>query len=410
VKKNLNFVIVGHVDHGKSTLIGRLFYDTNSLPNDFIEEIKKTCKMLGKNLEFAYILDSLEEERKQNITIDTTQAFFKTKKREYVFIDAPGHREFIKNMITGASQAQAAVLLVDATVGIEEQTRRHAYILNLLGIYQVIVAINKMDLVNYSEDQYNKVKTQTQKFLRSLNIQAFSYIPVSAMKGDNIANKSENMSWFNNSTFLEVLDTLKKPETAVHKSLIFSVQDVYKIDEKRIVVGKIETGNITKGMRVKILPGGEITRIKSIEKFLEDRDQACAGESIGITTEDSVFCDRGNIICSHDTELNMRDEFVANIFWMSREKLRKTEKLLLRCGTQETLCKIIEIKKRFDSSDLKVIERNGHTLENLEVGEIVVKTKEPIVITSFSSVPGIGRFVLTQKNNVVAGGIIPFVK
>ncbi|GAI20377.1 unnamed protein product, partial [marine sediment metagenome] len=192
----LSFVIVGHVDHGKSTLIGRLLYDTDSLPSDKIEEIKKVSAGQGKRTEFAYLLDHLEEERKQGITIDTTQVFFKTGKRHYVIIDAPGHVEFVKNMITGASQAEAAVLIVDVTEGVKEQTRRHSYMLSLLGLHQAVVVLNKMDLVDFSEERFNTIKKDVQKWLKSINIEPILDIPISAIKGDNIAKKSENMNWY----------------------------------------------------------------------------------------------------------------------------------------------------------------------------------------------------------------------
>ena len=217
-KEHMKIVIVGHVDHGKSTLIGRLLYDTSSLPDGFIEEIKKTCEMLGRELEFAYVLDSLEEEREQNITIDTTQTFFKTKKREYVIIDAPGHKEFVKNMITGASLAEAAILIVSAKEGVQEQTKRHAYILSMLGIKQVIVAVNKIDLIGYKEEIFNSVKGELLKFLDSVKIKPSYVIPISAKEGDNIAKKSEKIRWYSSLTVLEALDAFETEKKATKAS------------------------------------------------------------------------------------------------------------------------------------------------------------------------------------------------
>ncbi len=250
---DLKFVIVGHVDHGKSTLIGRLLYDTHSLAVDKIEEIEKASRDLGKETEFAYLLDHLEEERQQGITIDTTQAFFKTEKRQYVIIDAPGHVEFVKNMITGASQAEAAVLIIDAGEGVREQTRRHAYLLSMLGLNQVIVVLNKMDLVKFGEESFNEVKNKIDEFLNSINMRPVSYIPICAIKGDNIARKSPKMNWYSGLTFLETLDVLENRESSENKPLIFPVQDVYEIGDKRIVVGRIEAGVLEKGCRIKIL-------------------------------------------------------------------------------------------------------------------------------------------------------------
>jgi sulfate adenylyltransferase subunit 1 len=222
----LSFVIVGHVDHGKSTLIGRLLYDTDSLAPDKIEEVRKASSEQGKQTEFAYLLDHLEEERKQGITIDTTQVFFKTDKRRYVIIDAPGHVEFVKNMITGASQAEAAVLIVDVKEGVKEQTRRHSYMLSLLGLDQVIVVLNKMDLVDFSKDVFDSVKKDVEEWLKSIKISSSVYIPISASKGENIASRSEKMPWYSGATFLESLDTMQNKQPPEDKSLLLPIQDV----------------------------------------------------------------------------------------------------------------------------------------------------------------------------------------
>ncbi len=405
----LSFVIVGHIDHGKSTLIGRLLYDTNSLPPDKIEEVKKASVIQGKKMEFAYLLDHLEEERKQGITIDTTQVFFKTSKRRYVIIDAPGHVEFVKNMITGASQAEAAVLIVDVVEGIKEQTRRHSYMLSLLGLGQVIVVLNKMDLVEFSQDHFNTIKHQMLEWLKTIGIEAALCIPISAIEGDNIAVKSDNMKWYAGPTFLESMDTLQNKQPPEDKSLLFPIQDVYKIEDKRINAGRVESGIIKEGAEIKILPGGQVTRINSIEKFLEKPHEAVAGECIGLTTTDSVFLDRGNVLCSPGSEPTLTDRICANIFWMAKKDLKKDQKLKIRCATQETSCRIESINKRIDSSTLEVIAEDADAIGNLEVGEVVVKTKKPLAITSFNDVQELGRFVLVQDENICGGGIVTVV-
>ena len=403
---NLKFVIVGHVDHGKSTLIGRLLYDTDSLPADKIEEIRKASKDLGRETEFAYLLDHLEEERQQGITIDTTQVFFKTNKRHYVIIDAPGHVEFVKNMITGASQAEAAVLIIDVKEGVKEQTKRHAYILSLLGLNQVIVTLNKMDLEDFREERFNEVKKQVQEFLNFINVEPAFYIPICAIKGDNVVEKSKNMNWYKGPTFAESLDTLKNRESTKDKALIFPIQDIYKINDKRIAVGKIEAGIIRKAQAIKVLPSGQITKVRSIEKFQDNANVGYAGESIGITTCDPVFLARGNVICEPENEPVLTNVFKANIFWMSKRYLRKTEKIVLKCVTQETTCKVEEISKRINSSSLKVLEENADILKNLEIGEVRIKTKNPVSIKKFSEVEALGRFTLVQDKDISAGGII----
>ena len=402
----LHFVIVGHVDHGKSTLIGRLLYDTNSLAADKIEEIKKISAELGRETEFAYLCDHLEEERQQGVTIDTTQVFFKTDKREYVIIDAPGHVEFVKNMITGASQAEAGVLIVDVKEGVRQQTRRHAYILSLLGFNQVVVVLNKMDLVDYSQEHFDNTKNAVEKFLDSINIKPLYCIPISAVSGDNVAAKSDKMAWYRGPTFLESLDSLKKMESAEDKALIFPVQDVYKIDNKRITAGRVEAGVLTRGQSIKVLPSGQSTRIKSIEKYPCQVEAAAAGESIGVTTEEPLFLNRGDVICSSDAEPILTDTFEATVIWMSKSEFKKDEKITIRCATQETIAKVERIRDRIDSSTLDILEQDADRLRNLEVGRVTIKTKNPIVIKSFNDVQELGRFVFVKDDNICAGGII----
>ncbi|MDP2912983.1 MAG: GTP-binding protein, partial [Candidatus Omnitrophota bacterium] len=273
-KGQLKFIIVGHVDHGKSTLIGRLLYDTDSLPADKVEEIRRISKDLGTETEFAYLLDHLEEERRQNVTIDITQVFLKSAGSEYVIIDAPGHVEFVKNMITGASQAEAAVLIIDAKEGLREQTKRHSYILSLLGIDQVIVVVNKMDLMAYDKEAFERTKKETNAHLRDIGITALFYIPISALKGENIVIRSEAMPWYTGPSFLESLGTLSLRRSPIDKPLLFPIQDVYKIGDKRIAVGKIEAGVIKKDEMIKILPHNQLTKVSSIEKFPCQADRA----------------------------------------------------------------------------------------------------------------------------------------
>lgn len=402
----LNFVIVGHVDHGKSTLIGRLLYDTDSLAPDKIVEMQKMSEARGRKNEFAYLLDHLEEERKQGITIDTTQVFFKTSKRQYVIIDAPGHVEFVKNMITGASQAEAAVLIVDAEEGVKEQTKRHSYMLSMLGLKQVVVVINKMDLVKYDQARFDQVQSDTESFLSSIGISPLMYIPIAALAGDNIANASVNMPWYNGQTFLQSLDSMKNRVPAENKSLIFPVQDVYKIADKRINAGRVEAGQIKKGQTVKVLPSGAKTIVRSVEKFLETPTEAIAGESIGMVTEDALFLDRGDVVCVEGKEPQLTETIRARVFWMSKKPLDISERLTIRCSTQETSCKITTIEKRINSSSLELLETNAQTLNNLEVGEVVIKAKKPIAIDNFNNTQELGRFVLVVDENIIAGGII----
>jgi sulfate adenylyltransferase large subunit len=402
--EKLKFVIVGHVDHGKSTLIGRLLYDTNSLSEGKIEEIKQLCESLGKDIEFGYVMDHLEEERDQGITIDTAQTFFSSQKRDYVIIDAPGHVEFLKNMISGASQAEAAILMVDAEEGVKEQTKRHAYILGMLGLSQVVVAINKMDLVGYSRETFENVKKDLLGFLSGLKITPSYVIPVSAKQGDFIAHGSSEMKWYDGPTILEALDTFRPRENANYKPLRFVVQDVYNFD-KRIIAGRVESGVIRKGDMIRILPSGEETRVKSIEEFLKDVTEAETGKSIGITTIDKVFIDRGNVIVKDGDLPAVTDRIRANIFWMDKTPFKKGESIWFRCATQEVACHIEKINRIINSSTLELISEDAEEIRNREVADIIIRTDKPVVVENFNKIEELGRFVL-GKDDTLAGGII----
>lgn len=400
--KSMPIVIVGHVDHGKSTLIGRLLYDTGSLPKERIEEIKETCKKLGKTFEYAFVMDHLKEEREQEMTIDTAQLFFKTPNACYTIIDAPGHKEFIRNMITGAAQAQAAVLIIDVSKGVEEQTKRHAYMLAMLGLKNIIVALNKMDLVSYKKEKYVEVLEETKNLLSKLGLHAGYYIPISAKLGDNIVKSSENMSWFEGPTLLEALDSLQVSETLADKSLRYAVQGVLERAGKKIFIGRVESGTIFAGQQVTFYPSGIEAKILSIEVFGKTQSKAVAGESIGVTTNASVS--RGEIACS-EKKPEIKKEFVANIFWLAREPLQINEELCLRCATQERVCKIKRIYERIDSADLRVIEKEAKTLNETEVGKVLIECDKPLVLENFNEIPPLGRFVLLREENVCAGGI-----
>lgn len=399
----LKFVIVGHVDHGKSTLIGRLLFDTGSLPEGRIEEIRKLCASLGKGLEFGYVMDNLEEERDQGITIDTAQVFFRGGERDYVIIDAPGHVEFIKNMVTGASQADAAVLIVDAAEGAREQTRRHAYLLGLLGIGQVIVAVNKMDLAGYGRDRYEAIRSELSSFLERVRITPTHIIPISARQGDMVAQRGPNMGWYGGPTLLEALDGLRPAAGAADMPLRFVVQDVYSFG-RRIAVGRVESGTLRVGDAVRVLPTGETTRIASLEEYGKSPTAAEAGKCIGITTVDKVFVDRGFVVAGVDDAPAVTDTIRATIFWMDRTPLAKGMAVRLRCGTQEVPCEIGEILRVVDSSTLEPAA-GASEVRNREVAEVTIRALKPLVVDPYGKIRPTGRFVLAGEG-VMAGGIV----
>jgi len=404
----MKIVIVGHVDHGKSTLIGRLFFDTNSLPEGVMENVKRACEELGRPVEFAYLMDSLEEERQQNVTIDTAQTFFKTGKRHYVIIDAPGHVEFVKNMITGASQAEAAILIVDVNEGVQEQTKRHAYILGMLGLEQVVVVLNKMDTVGYDRKRFNDVSADVTAFLEKINIKPSYVIPISAREGDNVAKKSSRMEWYEGPTVLEALDRFRPSAKDTTKPLRCPLQDIYKVGDKRVLVGRVESGLMKAGDDITFLPSGKKAVVKSIEVFEGQKNEAGPGESIGITIDKPHFLERGEVACSGELP-KPTDTIMAHVFWMSREPFRMGDQMLFRCATQEISCIIESINKKLDSSTLEIIEENAKELNDMEIGEVILKLKSPAVVENFNNIGELGRFVLTKGLDVAAGGIITHV-
>ena len=255
-RNQLRLVVVGHVDHGKSTLIGRLFYDTGSLPEGKYEQLVAIAQRRGVPFEFANLMDALQAERDQNITIDTTQIWFRTPKREYVIIDAPGHKEFVKNMVTGAARADAALIIIDASEGVQEQTRRHGYLLRLIGVRQVVVVVNKMDLVDYSQRVFDNISSEYRQFLKGIGVEAQFILPVSARHGDNIAARGENLNWFSGPAVLEALDAIPDPKAVTNQPLRFPIQDVYRFDHRRILAGRLEAGTLRAGDQLLFLPSG----------------------------------------------------------------------------------------------------------------------------------------------------------
>lgn len=403
----LRIVAVGHVDHGKSTLIGRLLYDTKSLPEGTIDKVKRIAKETGKLFEYAYLLDAFEEEQKQGITIDTTSLQFHTDKRDYVIIDAPGHVEFLKNMITGAASAEAALLIIDAKEGIQEQSKRHGYILSLLGIKQVYVVVNKMDLIDYNQEKFNAIKKEMNKFLKNLNVNPMGYIPISAFYGENLTSKSEKLFWYKGETVLESLDLFTKEDGLETKPLRFPIQDVYKYDDRRIIAGRIEAGSLKIGDEILISPSNRTTKIKSIEAFVEKDSvtKVSAGMSVGITFEDEFFNKRGEIISHIKNAPIVSDIFKTNIFWLGKNNFIKGKKYKIKLVTQEVECEVVSFNKVIDASTIETYE-NAIEAKTNDVAEVTIKTKEKICFDKFSHNQNTGRFVIVDGYDVSGGGII----
>lgn len=406
-KEVLNIVVVGHVDHGKSTIIGRLLYDTNSLPEGTIEKVRRIAKETGKPFEYAYLLDAFEEEQKQGITIDTTQLQFHTTKREYVIIDAPGHKEFLKNMISGAASAEAALLVVDAKEGVQEQSKRHAYILSLLGIKKVYVIVNKMDLVDYSQEVFEKIQDEIGEFLGNLGVHPLKYIPVSAFYGENIVSVSDKMPWYTDTSIIDGIDLIERDKGIEDKPLRLPIQDVYKFDDRRIIAGRIESGTLKVGDEVAIYPEGKTTRIKSIAYWVpkDKKEVGRAGESIGIIVEDEFFNKRGEVITHKADAPLITNRFKASVFWMGKNPLTVGKQYKIKLATEETIGEVERIVKVIDATSLNSQEENIEVALN-GVAEVIIRTKEEVVLDPFSESPVTGRFVIVDGYDVAGGGII----
>jgi sulfate adenylyltransferase large subunit len=411
MRENLKFVAVGHVDHGKSTLIGRLLYDTESLPPDKMDEVRRVSEVSGGEPEFAFVMDYLEEERINRVTIDTAQIFFKTAKREYTIIDAPGHKQFLKNMITGSTQAHAAVLLIDAEEGLREQTHRHAFILSLIGVKQIIVVINKMDLVGFSQDRFEELKSEITARMGELRVQLTPemVIPIAARSGENVARHSEDMPWYRGMTLLEALDELQPAKGDEQNVLRFPVQDIYDVDGAKVLVGRMASGTIKVGQKVIFHPSGKSAVIKEVKKFNENPTSAVAGESIGLVLEDAwamKALKRGEVACPPDDSPEVRSTVSAVAFWMDGEPLETGETLDFKCATQQAKCKVKKIADRLNSSTLDVIAEQADELRETEVAMLTLKMEGYVVTDAFDKVAETGRFVLMRGANTVAGGVM----
>jgi len=410
-REMLKIVVVGHVDHGKSTVIGRLLYDTKALPEGAIDRVKRISKEKGKPFEYAYLLDAFEEEQKQGITIDITELQFQTAKRDYDIIDAPGHKEFLKNMVSGAANAEAALLVIDANEGIQEQSRRHGYILSLLGIQKIYVIVNKMDLIGYSEAKFEIIRQEMNEFLSNLNVHPLKYIPISAFYGENMTTSSTKMPWYKGEAVLQSLDLFKKDKGLEDKPLRFPIQDVYKFDNRRIIAGRIESGSLNVGDEILINPGNKTTKVKTIE-YWQEKDKTVtvsAGMSVGITVEDEFFNKRGEFISHINDSPKTGNVFRANLFWLGKKAMTTDKKYKLKLVTQEVECEIVSINRVIDATTLDTIV-NATKIKMNDVAEVTLRTKEIISFDEFKNHKITGRFVIVDDYDVTGGGIISGVE
>lgn len=401
----MRIVIVGHVDHGKSTLVGRLFHDTGSLPDGKFEAIQAMCERRGMPFEWAFLMDAFQSERDQGITIDTAQIWFRTKRRDYTIIDAPGHREFVKNMITGAASAEAALMLIDAGHGIQQQSRLHAFLLSLLGVKQIAVLVNKMDLVDFSADVFTAIRQEYTAYLGSLGIVPSYIIPVAARDGDNIAAKSARMDWYDGPTLVAALDSFQPAAPLADLPLRLPVQDVYKFDDRRILAGRIVSGRLQVGDRLVFSPSNKSARISSIEAWSAPRREAAmAGESVGITLDEQIFIERGEI-ASHVEKAPLESHlFAAKIFWLGKAPLAPGRSYRLRLQTREVNATVEAVTGRYDPDSFTM--RGGGEVARNDIAEIVLRSPALLALDGIAANPTTGRFVLADGGNIVAGGIV----
>lgn len=404
----LKIVIVGHVDHGKSTLVGRMLYETDSLEEGKYESVKQTCEKRGVPFEWAFLMDALQAERNQNVTIDTAQIWFETDLRPYVIIDAPGHKEFLKNMVTGAASADSALLLIAADEGVQEQSRRHGHMLSMLGIDQVTVVINKMDLVDYDEDVYDNIVAEYREFLDGIGIEPRQFVPTSAREGDNLTTDPiENMPWWEGQTVVEALDEFDRPEEINERPLRFPIQDIYRFDNRRILAGRIESGQLEKGQELMFTPHQKTANVETIERWSAPApDSAETGESIGITLSKEIFVERGHIASDTDNTPTQTTRFRANLFWLGTEPLEVGEPYKLKLSTIAEECTVTSIERIMDGANLEPIDEERTQINRYDVAEIIIETRRPIALDTAGDHPTIGRFVVVDNNDVAGGGIV----
>jgi bifunctional enzyme CysN/CysC len=409
--QRMNIVIVGHVDHGKSTVIGRLLADTHSLPEGKLEQVRANCEMNSKPFEYAFLLDALKDEQAQGITIDAARVFFKSDLRHYLILDAPGHIEFLKNMITGAARAEAALLVIDAAEGVMENSRRHGYMMSLLGIKQLAVVVNKMDLVRWDRAVFDRIVKEYGAFLDQVGIKPSCFIPVSARGGDNIADRSAHLPWYQGPTVLNALDQFKNEPAPVERAFRMPVQDVYKFtkqgDDRRIVSGTIDSGAVNVGDTVIFYPSGKKSRVKSIEAFNRaTQNRAEAGWAVGFTLQEQIYITRGEMAAlESQTRPQVTTRLRVSLFWLGKEPMVKRKEYLLKLGTARVTCRVEEVLRVMDASTLDTAEQRN-AIQRHDVAECVLRLDRAIACDLAEDVASTSRFVIVDDFEIRGGGIV----
>ncbi len=416
-KPHMNLVFIGHVDHGKSTTVGRILFDTGALSETELRKLKEEAAKVGKaTFEFAFVMDKLKEERERGVTIDVMHKDFQTNKYYFTIIDAPGHRDFVKNMITGTSQADAAVLVVSAKEGPQPQTKEHAFLARTLGVGQLIVAINKMDTINYDENRFNEVKSEIEKLLKTIGykVENIPIIPIAAYTGDNVAKKSDKMPWYKGKTLVEAFDDFVPPEKPVNKPLRLPIQDVYSITGVGLVpVGRVETGVLKVGDKVIVMPSGATGEIKSIEMHHQPMQQAEPGDNIGFNLKgiDKKSIKRGDVIGHPDNPPTVVEEFKAQIVVLNHPTaITVGYQPVIHAHTAQVACSIISLDKKINPKTGQVEQENPEFIKTGDVAIVTFKPTRPMVIEKASEFSPLGRFAVRDMGQTVAAGMVIDVK
>ena len=402
----LKVAIVGHVDHGKSTLVGRLLNDTESLPAGKVEAVAEMCKRRGMPSEWAFVTDALKAERDQGITIDASHIRFSDAIRDYVLIDAPGHREFLKNMISGAAGCDGALVVIDAEEGVREQSRRHGYLLHLLGVRQIAVAVTKMDMIGFDAARFAQIEGDFRRLLEELGIELAAIVPVSGRDGDNIATRSKRTPWYRGQTVLGALAGFEPQLQPVNLPLRIPVQDVYKFDTRRIIAGRVESGRLSVGDEIVFSPSNHTVRVRSLEGWNTETPipYAEAGEPVGITLDEQIFVERGEVI-SHANNAPMETNvFRARLFWLGEAPLLVGNRYKLKLGTSEARVQVEAIEQVVDTSVLQAA--NANAVPRDAVADVILRSQSMLALDPSDRNPRTGRFVLAEGYDIVGGGLI----
>jgi len=415
-KTHMNLVFIGHVDHGKSTTVGRLLYDSGNLDEQALRKLKEKAKELGKpGFEFAFVMDNLKEEQERGLTIDLAHKRFDTPKYYFTIIDAPGHKDFIKNMITGAAQADAGVVVVAASEGVQAQTKEHIFLARTLGVNQLIIAVNKMDMVNYDEAKFNKVKEEVSTLLKSVGYKPdqIPFVAEAALVGENVAKKSDKMPWYKGGTILETLDTFNPPEKPTDKPLRLPIQDVYNITGIGVVpVGRVETGVMKVGDKVIFVPAregkGVSGEVKSIEMHHEQMQKAEPGDNVGFNVRGIEKKDiaRGDVLGHTDNPPTIATEFTAQIVVLNHPTVITVGYTpVFHIHTAQVACQVTAIEKKLNPATGEVIQENPDFIKNGDAAIIKVKPVTPLVIEKQKDIPEMSRFAVRDSGATVAAGM-----